>query len=129
MSTTIQDLELQMEDAKKLVDRRQAAIKLSMNPEFKKLCLDEYCVSEAARLVQQSSDPVLSDRERADALNMAQATGHFKRYMSMAIQMGYVAERDMPALEEALAEMRAEEDESAGVASVNGEEVEMEAMN
>lgn len=103
----IQDLEQDIKNAEELVARRQMALKLSENREFRKLFMDEYFVSEAARLVQLSADPSLTLEQRADALAMAQATGHAKRYLSMAIQMGYAAERDLPAAHEALAELRA----------------------
>jgi hypothetical protein len=106
----VQGLEKQLEDAKHLIDRRNKAIALSQVPLFKELILDEFCVKEAARLVGQSADPVLSDRERADALSMAQAAGHLRRYLQMMIQMGAASERTLPDLEEALAEARAEED-------------------
>lgn len=113
----VAQLEQQLVEAKELVERRQMAMRLAKNADFRKLIMDSYCGTEAARLVQLSADPVLSDREKADALNMAQATGHFKRFMSMAIQMGAHAEGDMTNLEESIAEARVEEQmEEAGEA-------------
>jgi hypothetical protein len=102
----IQALEQGIKDAEELIGRRQMALKLSENREFRKLILEDYMVTEAARLVQLSADPVLAANERADALAMAQATGHLKRYLSMMIQMGYTAERELPQLQAALDETR-----------------------
>jgi hypothetical protein len=108
MSDT-QDLEQGIKDAETLIARRQMALKLSDNHDFRKLILEDYCVTEAARLVQLSADPVLKPNEREDALNMAQATGHLKRYLSMMVQMGYTAERELPQLQRALDETRSME--------------------
>ena len=107
----IQQLEQDIASAEELVVRRQMAIKLFGNREFKKLFTEEYFVSEAARLVQLSADPSLDAAQRADALNMAQATGHAKRYLSMVVQMGAHAERDLPEAHRTLDEMRAIEGE------------------
>jgi hypothetical protein len=107
----IQDLEQGIKDAEELLGHRKMALKLSENREFRKLFTEEYFVNEAARLVQLSADPSLKPEQRADALAMAQATGHAKRYLSMCVQMGAVAERELPAMHEALAELRAVEAE------------------
>ena len=106
IATDVQALEDEIEQAKELVNRRNAAIKLSKNPEFRQLFLKEYFEVEAARLVQLSADPALDLQQRADALNMAQATGHAKRYLSMCYQMGGVAERELYDKEQELEHMR-----------------------
>jgi hypothetical protein len=106
----VAQLEQQMKNAKEIVARRDLALKLAGNREFRKLILEDFCVTEAARLVQMSSDPALSAEQRADALSMAQATGHLKRYLSMMVQMGNTAARDLISLEESLTEARAEEE-------------------
>lgn len=103
-------LEQQLSDAKKLVEQRQLALKLSRNRDFRKLILEEFCEKECARYAQNSSSPALSAEERADCLGIAQAAGHLKRWLSVQVQMGAHAERDMPNIEEALVEARLEED-------------------
>lgn len=108
----VQNLENQLELSKALVERRRLAIRLSENRDFKKLILDEFCGSDAARYVQESADPSLTLEQRADALNMAQASGHLKRYLSVTIQMGAHAERTMPDLEETLVDARQDEEAS-----------------
>jgi len=106
----LQDLQQGIKDAEELIGRRNTAIRLSTNPDFKELFLDGYFQEEAARLVQLSSDPALDPMQRADALSMAQATGHAKRYLSMMVQMGAHAERELPAMNEALVELMSEAD-------------------
>jgi hypothetical protein len=102
----IQGLEQGIKDAEELIGRRQMALKLSDNRDFRKLILEDFCVTEAARLVHLSADPILPEKERADALAMAQASGHLRRYLSMMIQMGYTAERELPQMQAALDELR-----------------------
>lgn len=109
-TSVVNGLENQLEDAKGLVERRNMALKLSSNREFRKLVLEGFCEKECARLVSQSADPAMGLQERADALAMAQAGGHLRRYLSACFQMGAVAERDIIDLENALAEARAEAD-------------------
>jgi hypothetical protein len=99
-------LEKQLRDSKQLVERRQMALRLSENPDFRKLILEGFCLHDAARYVQESADPFLGVHERADALNMAQASGHLKRFLSVSVQMGAHAERTLPELEEAIEEAR-----------------------
>lgn len=107
-------LEEQLRNAKEIVARRDLAIKLSGNHTFRKLILEDYFVTEAARLVALSADPALDTTQRADALNMAQAAGHLKRWLSMQVQMGNVAAREVLEVEEALNEIRgAEADEAS----------------
>lgn len=108
--TDVTALEQQLDGAKKLLDFRRMALKLSQNREFKKLILEEFCVNEAARYVQNSANPALGAEERADSLGIAQASGHLKRWLSVTVQMGARAEHEILELEEALAEARAEED-------------------
>lgn len=110
MNDEVKGLEQQLADTKVVMDRRDLALKLSSNRDFRKLILEDFCTTEAARLVSQSADPALNPLQRADALNMAQAAGHLKRYLSMMIMMGDNAENSVGSLEDALAQARADED-------------------
>jgi len=101
-------LERQLIDDRSLINRRQMALRLATNYDFRTLILEGFCLSEAARYVQASSDPALSAESRQDALNLAQASGHLKRFLSVVVQAGAVAERNMPDLEAHLAEERSE---------------------
>jgi len=105
----ILSLEQGIKDAEELVVRRDMAMKLALNHEFRKLFMEDYFEKEAARLVQLSADPSLSADQRADALAMAQATGHTKRYLSMMIRMGSHVEDELPEMRSTLEEMRAAE--------------------
>lgn len=91
----VEELRRHQADQKTLVDARDAAIRLSTNPDFKKLILDGFCLHEAARYAQESGDPLLSAGQRQDALNLAQASGHLKRFLSLTVTMGNTAARNM----------------------------------
>ena len=61
VSVSVNDLEQQLANAKMLVERRDRALRLSSNPDFRAIILDEFCTTEAARYVQASADPALSN--------------------------------------------------------------------
>lgn len=107
--TEVEQFEAQLDDAKYLSERAEMAERLAKNKDFKKLILEGFCLKDAARYAQESGDPLLEAPERADALNMAQASGHLKRFLSLQIQMGRSAQRSIPEIEAALAEVRSEE--------------------
>ena len=102
-------LEKQLEEAKVFINRRDLAVKLYNNPEFKKLIIDEFCGSECARYAQTSADPALDDRQRADALAIAQAAGHLRRYLSVIVTMGNQSEEMLDRLEAEIEMARQEE--------------------
>jgi cation transport regulator ChaC len=104
-------LEKQLEEAKQLMNRREMALKLHSNREFKKLILEEFCVNECARYAQTSADPNLGDRERADAIALAQAAGHLRRYLSVVVTLGNQAESSIQGLEYEIEAARQEEGE------------------
>lgn len=105
---TIQELESSIQQQKTLVAMRDAALRLADNKDFKSLILDGFCLTEAARYVQSSGDPALGAGERADALALAQASGHLKRFLSVTILMGNTAANNIRQSEEAIDQIRAE---------------------
>lgn len=102
-------LEKQLEDGKLHVERKDLALKLYNNREFKKLILEEFCVNECARYAQMSADPTLSPVDQANALAIAQSAGHLRRFLSVMVQMGTYAENNRESIEQAIAEARVEE--------------------
>lgn len=105
----IEQVELTIAEAKKIVDRGKMAEKLSRNPDFKKLVMDGYFVDEAARLVHLSHDPSLPENIRNTVLRDMAGPAAFKRYMSALVLMGQNAEREILEHEETLEELREEE--------------------
>lgn len=107
----IKALEQSIADNEHIIAQREKALRLSANPDFRDLFINGFFRDEAARLVHMSSDPNVSLQDRADALAMAQGAGHTKRYLSVIVQQGYLAERDLPAMRASLDELRAMPDE------------------
>lgn len=106
METTIKQLEEQSADLKKLVELRDAVIKLSNNREFKRVIHEEFLLHNCARYAQLSADPSLPADNRADALALAQAAGHLKRFLSVQVQLGNNAESQLSQISDAIDEMR-----------------------
>ena len=107
----VNQLQKQLDDYKKLSERRKQALRLSENKDFKKLVLEGFCVTDAASYVSASADPQLTPAQRQDALNIAQAAGHLKRFLSIQMQMGAHAEREIAQIEEAIVAAQAEEND------------------
>jgi len=102
------ELEATLEDLREIVARKNAAIKLESNREYKKLILDGLFKEEAARLVSISAEPSMV-REAELIMESIRAISHFQQYMRSVIQMGTVAENNLAEHMEMLEEMRAEE--------------------
>lgn len=105
----VNQLETQLGKAKSLVERKEKVKKLFSNKLFKELILEDFCKTEAARLVQNSTDPRLSPEDRADALGSAQAPGYLMRHFSVIDLIGSSAESQISELEEEIEEARNEE--------------------
>lgn len=107
----VNDLLKQLDDAKSFIARRDKALKLHNDPIYKELILEGFCKDECARYVHASSDPALTAEQRSDALAIAQAAGHFRRFMSVIITMGNQSENMLDRLEAEIEAARAEEAE------------------
>lgn len=107
----VKQIEEHIKELKRGVAKRDKALKLYNNREFKELILDGFCVQDAAKYVQQAGDPILTAEERADALAIAMAAGHLKRFLSITVQMGNNCESQLKRSEEELELARSEEGE------------------
>ncbi len=105
---TVQELQDYQAQQQTLVTMRDHAIALADNHNFRKLILEGFCTTEAARYVQEAGDPLLGKEERADALAMAMASGHLKRFLSITIQMGNQAARNIASASADIEQIRAE---------------------
>ena len=104
----IQALEKHIQEQKHLAEMADIAVRLNDNPDFRKLILDGFCLNEAARYAQESGDPMLTKDQRQDALNMAQASGHLKRFLSVTILMGNAADTSIVDAQRQIEALRAE---------------------
>lgn len=104
----VSQLERHLDALKKHAEIGNAIVRLTANPDWKLVIEDLFCTQECARYAQQSADPALSAENKADALAIAQAAGHLRRFLSVQVMMANQADRDIINTEEALAEARAE---------------------
>ena len=103
------ELREQKEKFKQLISYRDMVLRLQKNPDFQNLILKYWCIEECARYVQASGDINLPEENRKQALEMALATGHFKRFLDVVIRMGDHAESQMESLDTAITESLDEE--------------------
>lgn len=106
----VASLEAQRKHDTEAIDRRDMAMRLSRNRDFKRLILDYFCTEECARYVHASANPALSESARADALALAQAAGHLRRFLAVVKAMGDQAEGNREQLDYELTVARQEEE-------------------
>jgi len=105
---TIAQLEIRREELKKISDLSESHDRLMRNKDFKRIILEGFMVEDCARYAQESADPMLNTEQRADALSLAQAAGHLKRYLQISRAMCNKAVSDITSIDQAIEEMRAE---------------------
>ena len=111
---TENDLIKQRKKLQEMMDLWKSMNRLTNNRDFNKVIMTEFMINETARFAHVSTDPNLDDKERADALGMAQAAGYLKRYLQVLDQMGKHAEHQISQIDDELEYMRANgEDEEA----------------
>lgn len=105
----IENHEKQIRDLRKEVADFADLEKLVANPLFRKVILQRFCVEECARYAQLSADPSLpSDAARADALGIAQAAGHLRRWIQVMQRQAELARGTIHDLEQNLEILRQE---------------------
>lgn len=109
----VDQLEYQKQEATLVLERTARLERLLNNPDFREVIIGHFSRDDAARSVQESADPSLTAEQRADALAMAQAPGHLKRWINAQLQMANYHRNNKVALDEAINEARLNE-ESVG---------------
>lgn len=107
----VQALEYQLRSAQQLQEFAEKIRQLIQTPLYREVIIEAFSTRECARYVQESQDPGLSESQQADALNMAQASGHLKRWIAVTLQMADIAARDIPNLHEQIEYARQESGE------------------
>jgi len=104
----IKQLEDSIDESRKLVELKNAALKLSSNREFKKIILDGYFKDEAVRLAEVSAiaNPNV---DRNEVFLAIQAISLLKQYLQSIVRVGEMAEEDIYTNGEALDDARAED--------------------
>ena len=103
-------LENQLAGAKDQIELAKSIARLTANKDFRKVIVDIFSTKECARYVQESADPALTPAQRADALAMAQAAGHLRRWLSIQLQLAETSQAQLDELGDMIADARAEEE-------------------
>lgn len=106
--TQIEQTEHRISELKEQIELRDRILRLTNNSDFRFVIQDMFLNKEAARFVQLSEDPSLPPESQKDSLRIAQSTGHLKRWLSMNIRMGNMAEEDLVNQHEIIEQLRAE---------------------
>ena len=107
----IQEIEVSIEEAKKIAKRAERVRRLEKNADFKALILDGYFTEEAARLVHLATDhQVIQGGHLEFVMNDLKGIGALKRYLTAALQLGDIAANTVKEYQEELDAIRAEED-------------------
>ena len=92
----LEQIELSIENAKKLVSRKDAVNALLDNPQFKTIITDGYFKEEASRLVLLKADQNSQDEATQNYINNSiTAIGYLRQYLSAIMQLGNMAENSI----------------------------------
>lgn len=107
----LQQVENQIAQIEALVETRARIQRLSQNLDFKELINKRYLIEEAAAFASSAGDPAMTKDQREEALTMALAPGHLKRWLSVQVTMANTAEDQLPQMKHARDVLRAISDE------------------
>lgn len=110
----IEDLENQKTGNRKMVEIGQRLEALCKNQDFRSLILEFWMKDETARYAQLSQDPAMSPEIQKDCIQMAAASGHFKRWVEAIRQQAAVAKQSIAEVDEELDRLRSEPEEDNG---------------
>lgn len=106
----IKDIELNIQQAKTLVEFGTALDKLRINREFQLVINKGYFEQEAIRLVHLKADPSMQTKEsQASIITQMDAIGNLNQYFQMIFHRAAMASKAIEADEETHAELTAEE--------------------
>ena len=107
----IEQISIEMDQAKKMVEAKKSMQNLLKNPDFKKMIEQGYFVDEASRLVLMKTDPVIMANALQSTMieNNIIAVGCFRQYIQTIMQLGSQAERSLVDYEKASAELHEED--------------------
>lgn len=95
----------QYEEAKKhytsIIERGEAARRLTENPDFKMLIMEGYLTSEPMRLAELMASGRLNSTTMENCKNEISAIGSFRNFMKLHIEQGNLAKESLVDLEEA----------------------------
>jgi len=108
--SAIEEIELNIKEAKKMVDLGKALDRLHSNRDFKKVIGEGFFKDEAVRLVHLKSDPSMQSEEHQEAVaKQMDSIGGLVHYFRTVAHRAMLAEKAIEADEETREELLAEE--------------------
>lgn len=105
----IEEIELNIAQAKTIVEKGAALERLRTNRDFKKVVLEGYFEKEAIRLVHLKSDFNMQDAEsQASIMDQINAIGSLSQYFNTVRHQSMLAEKAIASDEETREELMAE---------------------
>lgn len=112
MSNEVQELELSIKEAKKMVELGNSLERLTKNRDFKKVINEAYLEKEAVRLVHLKGDANMQgEREQKNIDRDISAISSFRQFLDFIFIQADHARDAIADCEEALDEARAEDEE------------------
>lgn len=111
LNSEINQVEIDIEDAKKAVDLRKSLKRLESNRDFKKLILEGYLNVEAARMARLLGSGLLQPEVRDHLQRAILGPGCVQEYLRNIDLEGATAERSIEESNETLDYLRAQEAE------------------
>jgi hypothetical protein len=106
MSNAVEEIQVDIEDAKLAVEKADQLDRLHQNADFKALIVDGYFKSQAADLVQQKAYPSFQTPEIQAAISRSiDAIGELQQYFSGIFQQGMLQEEAIRQAQNELADM------------------------
>jgi len=92
----IEQLEISMDSAKKIISDMDSLLRLSSNKDFIQIIDEGYFVKEASRLVLSKAMPDMSDDAKQKEIdNAIVAIGYLRKHFSGIVAMGRMAEKSL----------------------------------
>lgn len=105
----IEEIEVKINEAKEVIERKKALMRLTDNKDFKSIVLDGYFKDEASRLVLLKADYEMQDEMSQNQIKKSiDAIGYFRLYLRTVMQLGAQMEKDLAADEQTREELLSE---------------------
>ena len=103
-------IEQNIREAKKALEFATSIERLQSNRDFKKVFQEGYFEQEAIRLVHLKADPSMqSEKSQKAILSQMDSVGSLAQFLTLGLQMGELAKKQIASDEQTLEEMLAEE--------------------
>lgn len=119
LAAQIEQVELSIEEATKVVEFGEALQRLERNPDFKKVIFEGYFTTEAARLVMLTGDTTLKPEQQDNTLHSIRGIAELRNFLFARKALAEQMAKDIVFHKEGLEEMRGED---AGEGTEDGED-------